>query len=194
MNRKVLGTTLVLLTVAMLAAPLLGNAEACCYGGRWKKPTITHVEITVGAIFALPGYTNFLTAWSNKDNLIIAEDVTTVPWTAELHTPKNDISFSATAVSDVLVNMDTEKGWEFSKVTWEFADGTFEGWIKYRFDYAPSTLIPGWIYLPIALKIECHYYGVLRGLDGFEGQTLILSGSNMAGEYKSYYEGFLTKY
>ena len=47
MNKKVLGTTLVLLTVAMLAAPLLGTAEACCYGRRWRKPAIATVEYNI---------------------------------------------------------------------------------------------------------------------------------------------------
>ena len=47
MNKKVLGTTLVLLTVAMLAAPLLGTAEACCYGRRWRKPAIATVEYSI---------------------------------------------------------------------------------------------------------------------------------------------------
>lgn len=194
MNKKVLGTTLVLLTVAMLAAPLLGTAEACCYGGRWRRPTVTRVEITVETEFNLAGQPNFLTAWSNKDNLIIAEDATTTPWAAMLHTPEDDIPFYTTTVSDVVVNMDTEKGWEFSRVTWEFADGKFEGWIMFRFDHAPYTQIPNWIYIAIALQIECHYYGVLRGADGFEGQTLMLSGANAAGEYRAHYEGLLIDY
>jgi hypothetical protein len=194
MNKKVLGMTLVLLTAVMLAAHLLGTAEACGYGGRWRRPTVARVEITVETEFGPAGQPNFLTAWSNKDNLIIAEDTTTTPWAALLHTPNDDIPFYATTVSDVVVNMDTEKGWEFAKVTWEFADGTFEGWIIFRLDHAPYTQIPNWIYLPIALQIECHYYGVLRGVDGFEGQTLMLSGANVAGEYKAHYDGFLIEY
>ena len=54
MNKKVLGITLVLLTVAMLAAPLLGTAEACCYGRRWRKPAIATVEYSIQVWPALP--------------------------------------------------------------------------------------------------------------------------------------------
>ena len=54
MNKKVLGMTLVLLTAVMLAAPLLGTAEACCYGRRWRKPAIATVEYSIQVWPALP--------------------------------------------------------------------------------------------------------------------------------------------
>ncbi len=54
MNKKGLGTILVLLTVVMLAATLVGNAEACCYGGRWRKPVIATVEYSIQVWPVLP--------------------------------------------------------------------------------------------------------------------------------------------
>jgi hypothetical protein len=59
MNKKVLGTTLVLLTVAILAAPLLGTAEACCCRGRWRKPTIATVEYSIEVWPVLPLPANY---------------------------------------------------------------------------------------------------------------------------------------
>jgi hypothetical protein len=46
MNKKVLGIALILLTVAMLAAPMLGTVEACGCGRR-RKPVIASVEYTM---------------------------------------------------------------------------------------------------------------------------------------------------
>jgi len=53
-NKKSLGMILVLLTVVMLAATLVGNAEACCYGGKWRKPVIATVEYSIQVWPVLP--------------------------------------------------------------------------------------------------------------------------------------------
>jgi hypothetical protein len=54
MNKKFLVIAVALMAVAMLAAPLIGNAEACCYGRRWRRPAVATVEYSIQVWPALP--------------------------------------------------------------------------------------------------------------------------------------------
>jgi hypothetical protein len=196
---------IILLSIAMLATPFVATAQAF----RWRRPTVTPVEITLSA----GGYENFYDAWSIKDNFIIAKDLTTNPWDGSLSINDEDIPLCSIMSFDVLVNMGfnledytgpawtpTEGLWGGSvvHVTWMIeGKGTFEGRILFIFDYVsamywgvspipPYPFYDEWI--PNAMLIECHYFGVLYGSDG---QKLMLSGANVAGEYLSVLEGNL---
>ena len=188
----------------MLATPFVATTQAF----RWRRPTVTSVDITL----TTGDYENFYDAWSIKDNFIIAKDLTTTLWDGSLSINDEDIPLYSIMSFDVLVNMGfiledyTGPAWtpieglwggNIVDVTWMIeGKGTFEGWILFRFDYVsamywgfnPFTGIVYDEWIPNPTLIECHYFGVLYGSDG---QKLMLSGANVAGEYLSVLEGYL---
>jgi hypothetical protein len=166
MNKKILAMALTILTVAILATPLLGTVSACDhrnwgqatekipvkFGGPFTPSppeikTCGNVQIGRGGTLT---YSKFA-IWDTRDGTFIIGPLVTSLWTA-----------------NYIVNLETEKGVLFYDVVITIpSKGTFEGYV---IEFGTFSIAGPYISLQDGFK-----YGVIRGSGDYQGWKLVVS-------------------
>jgi hypothetical protein len=199
-NKKLLAMAVALMAVAMLATPLFGTAQACGYGGRWKKPEFIPVTATqhpsLPPIPAFDPQTEW-NWWITKDGRwVVGRDIGH-NFYGDVTIGSETYAFTGSLKISLVVNLATDQGVVcFTNVEWLLKDadvvvGTFKGSMCGKIvvhAYFGMDPLNGF---PSPIMSDYDVYGILKGTGMFEGQTLTLRGTKLAGAAPFEYTGFL---
>jgi hypothetical protein len=150
MNKKVLGIAVALLTVAMLATPMVGAANACFCSRRIMKQYSAAYMIhnTVPPVTEVKG-----------DYIIMTKGEGQGDYSGDLGT-----GIMSTVMIKTVINTVTHEGWQLIKNTVVITDGpygtgTLVGYSWFKLTFPPLTVVDGGMFL--SGKLGCKYVTVM---------------------------------